>query len=138
MISSCLTREETMNNFWSLKISCHSKEEIWFMKVFTNSHSILKQLGHKPKTSHMRREKNKFVSQRPNILSIMPIMHSSICHDLAKQLKSLFIFLLYFFSFSFILDLLYRRECRKVSYHKCHKYHNHMTGSHNLTSYDVI
>jgi len=45
--------------------------------------------------------------------------------------KLLFIFL--FFSFSFILDLLHRRECRKVSHHKCH---SHMTRSHNVTSHD--
>jgi len=37
---------------------------------------------------------------------------------LGKIAKSLFIFL--FFSFYFILDLLYRRECRKVSCHKGH------------------
>ena len=52
--------------------------------------------------------------------------------SLGKITKSLFIFL--FFYFSFILDLLYRRECRKVSYHK---YHSHMTGSHNVTSHDI-
>ena len=39
-----------------------------------------------------------------------------------------------FFSFAFILDLLHRRECRKVSHHKCH---SHMTGSHSITSHDV-
>jgi len=37
-----------------------------------------------------------------------------VCYDLAKQLS----YYLYFFSF--ILDLLHRRKCRKVSYHKCH------------------
>jgi len=36
------------------------------------------------------------------------------CHDLAKQLS----YYLYFFSF--ILDLLHRRKCGKVSCHKCH------------------
>ena len=41
-----------------------------------------------------------------------------LCHDLAKTAKSLSIFL--FFSFLFILDLLHRRKCRKVSHHKCH------------------
>ena len=54
------------------------------------------------------------------------------CHDLAKRLKLLFIFLLYFFSFSFILDLLYRRECRKVSCHKCHI----VTAAYHMTSHD--
>ena len=51
---------------------------------------------------------------------------------LGKITKLLFIFL--FFYFSFILDLLHRRECRKVSYHK---YHSHMTGSHSVTSHDI-
>ena len=37
---------------------------------------------------------------------------------LGKTAKLLFIFL--FFFFYFILDLLYRRECGKVSHHKCH------------------
>ena len=49
-ISSCLTREETMNDFWSLGISSHGKEEIWFVKVSANGHSILKQLGYKSRT----------------------------------------------------------------------------------------
>jgi len=43
--------------------------------------------------------------------------------------KLLFIFLF----FSFFLDLLYRRKCRKVSYHKCH---GHMIGSHRVMSHD--
>ena len=43
-----------MNDFWPLGISNHSKEEIWFVEVSTNSHSILEQLGHKPRTFHMR------------------------------------------------------------------------------------
>jgi len=77
-ISSCLAREETMDDFWPLEISSHGKEEIWFVKVSTNGHSILEQLGHKPRTFYMRRRKNEFASQRPNIFSIMPIMHSSI------------------------------------------------------------
>jgi len=67
-----------MNDFWLLWISSHSKEEIWFVKVFANGHSILEQLGHKPRTSHIRKKKNEFMSQRPNIFSIMPIMYSSI------------------------------------------------------------
>jgi len=83
-ISSSLTREETMDDFWSLGISYHGKEEIWFVKVPANGHSILKQLGHKPRTPHMRRGKNEFVSQRSYIFSIMPIMHSSILKSLVK------------------------------------------------------
>ena len=59
-----------MDDFWSLGISCYGKEEIWFMEVSANGHSILEQLGHKPRTSYMRRKKNEFVSQRPNIFSI--------------------------------------------------------------------
>ena len=78
MISSCLTREETIENFWPLGISSHGKEEVWFVKVSANGHSILEQLGHKPRTPHMRRGKNEFVPQNSNIFSIMPIMHSSI------------------------------------------------------------
>ena len=77
MISSCLAREETMDDFWPLGISSHGKEEIWFMKVSANGHSILEQLGHKPRTSYMRRRKNEFVSQRPNIFSIMPIVRAT-------------------------------------------------------------
>ena len=49
-----------MDDFWSLGISYHGKEEIWFVKVPANGHSILKQLGHKPRTPHMRRGKNEF------------------------------------------------------------------------------
>jgi len=73
-----------MDDFWPLGISFHDKEEIWFVKVSANGHSILEQLGHKPRTSYMRRRKNEFVSQRPNIFSIMPIMHSSILKSLVK------------------------------------------------------
>ena len=73
-----------MDDFWPLGIGSHSKEEIWFVEVSANSHSILEQLGHKPGTSHMRREKNEFMSQRPNIFSIMPIMYSSILKSLVK------------------------------------------------------
>jgi len=47
--------------------------------------------------------------------------------------KSLFIFI--FFSFSFLLDL-HRRECGKVSHHKCHTNHCHMIGSHRVMSHD--
>ena len=44
--------------------------------------------------------------------------------------KSLFIFSFLFFSF--ILDLLHRRECGKVSCHKCHtKSQSHHMMSHN-------
>jgi len=78
MISSCLSREKTLNNFWPLGISSHGEEKVWFVKMSANGYSILEQLSHKPKTPHMRRRKNKFVSQRPNVFSIIPIMHSSI------------------------------------------------------------
>jgi len=44
--------------------------------------------------------------------------------------KSLFIFLF----FSFILDLLHRRECGKVSHHKCHIVT--ITVSHHMMSHD--
>ena len=60
-ISSCLTREETVKDFWPLGISSHGKKEIWFVEVSANGHSILEQLGHKPRTPHIRRRKNKFV-----------------------------------------------------------------------------
>ena len=67
-----------MDDFWPLGISCHDKEEILFVKVPVNGHSILEQLGHKPRTSYMRKKKNEFLFQRPTIFSIMPIMYSSI------------------------------------------------------------
>jgi len=54
------------------------------MEVSANGHSILEQLDHKPRTFYMRRGKNEFASQRPNIFSIMPIMHSSILEFLVK------------------------------------------------------
>ena len=39
--------------------------------------------------------------------------------------------LAFLYSFPFILNLLHRRECGKVPYHKCHTFsHSHMT-SHN-------
>ena len=78
-----------MDDFWPLGISSHGKEEILFLKVSANGHSILKQLDHKPGTPHMRRGKNEFASQRPNIFSIMPIMHSSILESLVvKDVRS--------------------------------------------------
>jgi len=46
--------------------------------------------------------------------------YGPICHDLAKRLSHY----LYFFFFSFILDLLDRRECGKVSHHKRHSHMN--------------
>jgi len=67
-----------VDDLWPLGISSHGKEEIWVVEVSANGHSILEQLGHKSRTSYMRRGKNEFVSQRPNIFSIIPIMHSSI------------------------------------------------------------
>jgi len=67
-----------MDNFWPLEISSYGKKEIWFMEVSTNGHSILEQLVHKSRTSHMRRGKNEFVSQRPNIFSIMPMSWNNI------------------------------------------------------------
>jgi len=84
MISSCLAREETIDDFWPLEISSYSKKEIWFVEVSANGHSILEQLGYKPRTSYMRRKKNEFVFQRPNIFSIMPIMYSSILKSLVE------------------------------------------------------
>jgi len=67
-----------MEDFWPLGISSHGKEEVWFVKMSVNGHSILEQLGHKPRTSHMRRGKNEFVLQNPNVFSIMSIMYSNI------------------------------------------------------------
>jgi len=58
-----------------------------------------------------------------------------ICYDLAKMAKLLFIFLF----FSFTLDLLHRRECRKVFCHKCHivtVIWQEVTVSHYITLYD--
>jgi len=66
-----------MDDFWPLGISSYSEKEIWFVKVSTNGHSILEQLGHKFRT-HMRKEENEFAFQKPNIFFIMPIMYSSI------------------------------------------------------------
>jgi len=57
-----LTREETVEDFWPLGISSHGKEEVWFVEVSANGHTILKQLGYKLRTPHMRRGKNKFAS----------------------------------------------------------------------------
>ena len=58
------------------------------------------------------------------------------CHDFAKWLSHY----LYFFSFfSFTLDLLYKRECRKVLCHKCHKVTviwQEVTTSHHMMSHD--
>jgi len=51
-----------MDDFWPLGIGSHGKEEIWFVEVSANSHSILEQLGYKPRTFYMRRKKNKFAS----------------------------------------------------------------------------
>ena len=51
-----------MNDFWPLGISSYGKEEIWFMEVSANSHSILEQLGHKSRASYMREGENEFVS----------------------------------------------------------------------------
>jgi len=73
-----------VDDFWPLGISSHGKEEIWFVEMSANGHSILKQLGYKPRSPHMRRRKNKFASQRPNIFSIMHIMHSSILKSLVE------------------------------------------------------
>ena len=56
---------------------------------------------------------------------------------LGKTAKSLSIFL--FFFFSFILDLLHRGKCGKVSHHKCHIVRvtwQEVTASHHMTSYD--
>jgi len=60
----------------------------------------------------------------------MKFITSSFCHNLAKWLSHYLYF--FSFSFSFILDLLHRRECRKVSCHKCHI----VTASHHMMSHD--
>jgi len=60
MISNCLTREETVKNFWLLGISSHGKEEVWFVEVPENGHSILEQLGHKSRASYIRGGENEF------------------------------------------------------------------------------
>ena len=57
-----LARKETMDDFWPLGISSHGKEEIWFVEVSANGHSILEQLGHKSRASYMRGGENKFAS----------------------------------------------------------------------------
>ena len=54
------------------------------MKVFSDSYSILKQLGYKSRAFYMRGEKNEFVSQRPSIFTIMSIMYSSILKSLVE------------------------------------------------------
>jgi len=58
---------------------------------------------------------------RMDKISIYKVAHSTGCHDLAKQLSHyLYFFSFLFFFFSFILDLLHRGKCGKVSHHKCH------------------
>ena len=55
------------------------------------------------------------------------------CHDLAKRLSH------YLYFFSFILDLLHRGKCGKVSRHKCHMVMvacQEVTASHHMTSHD--
>jgi len=51
-----------VNDFWPLGISSYCKEEIWFMEVSANGHSILEQLGYKFRTSYMRGGENEFTS----------------------------------------------------------------------------
>jgi len=58
-------------------------------------------------------------------------------YDLAKQLSH-YLYLLYF-TLLFLLDLLHRKECRKVSCHKCHIVMvtwQKVTVSYHMTSYD--
>ena len=82
-----------LNNFWLLKIGSHGEKEIWFMKMSTNSYSILKKLGHKPRTPYIRGRKNEFVSQRPSIFTIMFIIYSSILKFLIKlKFKSILMY----------------------------------------------
>ena len=50
-----------MEDFWPLGISSHGKEEIWFIEVSANGHSILEQLGHKSRTSYISGGENEFV-----------------------------------------------------------------------------
>jgi len=57
-----LTREETVKNFWPLGISSHGKEEVWFVEVSENGHSILEQLGHKSRASYIKGGENEFAS----------------------------------------------------------------------------
>jgi len=83
MISSCLSRQKTVGDFWPFGISSHGKK-IWFMEVSANGHGILEKLSHKPWTPNMRRRKNKFVSQRPSIFTIMSVIYSSILESLIK------------------------------------------------------
>ena len=91
--NGCLSRKKTVNNFWPLKIGSHGKEEIWFVKMFVNSYSILEKLGHKPRTSYIRGRKNEFVLQRPSIFTIMSIIYSSILKFLIKlRFKSILIY----------------------------------------------
>ena len=59
-ISSCLAKEETVDNFWPLGISSHGKKEIWFIEVSANGYSILEQLGHKSRTSYMKSVRGHF------------------------------------------------------------------------------
>ena len=93
MISGCLSRKKTINNFWPLRIGSHSKEEIWFVKISANSYSILEKLDCKPRTSYIRERKNKFVSQRPSIFTIMSIIYSIILKSLIKlKSKSILIY----------------------------------------------
>ena len=49
-----------MKNFWLLGISSHGKEEVWFVEVPENGHSILEQLGHKSRASYIRGGENEF------------------------------------------------------------------------------
>jgi len=46
--------------------------------------------------------------------------------------------LLFIFTFLFLLDLLYRKECGKVSHYKCYISHSHTKyiESHKVTSHD--
>jgi len=53
-----------VEDFWSLGISSHGKKEIWFVEVSARGHSVLKQLGYKPRTPHIRRGKNEFMFQK--------------------------------------------------------------------------
>jgi len=57
-------------------------------------------------------------------ISSRSINNHHICYDLAKRLSH-YLYLLYF---TFLLDLLHREECGKVSHHRCHSY---MVISHN-------
>ena len=55
------------------------------------------------------------------------------CHDLVKQLSH---YIYFSFSFLFLLNLLHRKECGKVSHHKCHESWSHDRMSCHIASHN--